>query len=98
MILPASKIKVVLVDGREFEGKLIGSDSKFDLAVIRIEADIDFQAIKVGNSVDLMIGTGEVERRRTARRTFRLTIAGLSSRQSRSQTSAPTPAIAAARY
>lgn len=56
VILPASKIKVVLVDGREFEGKLIGSDSKFDLAVIKIEAESDFPAIKIGKSIDLMIG------------------------------------------
>jgi len=56
VILPASKIKVVLVDGREFEGKLIGSDSKFDLAVIKIEAKSDFPAIKIGKSIDLMIG------------------------------------------
>jgi serine protease Do len=56
VILPASKIKVALVDGREFEGKLIGSDSKFDLAVIKIEAESDFPAIKIGKSIDLMIG------------------------------------------
>jgi serine protease Do len=56
VILPASKIKVALADGREFEGKLIGSDSKFDLAVIRIEGDENFQAVEVGKSVDLMIG------------------------------------------
>ncbi len=56
VILPASRIKVVLVDGREFEGKLIGSDSKFDLAVIRIDANKNFPAIKVGKSADLMIG------------------------------------------
>jgi serine protease Do len=56
VILPASKINVVLADGGEFEGKLIGSDSKFDLAVIRIEGNNDFPAINMGKSKDLMIG------------------------------------------
>jgi serine protease Do len=56
VILPASKIKVVLADGGEFEGKLIGSDSKFDLAVIRIEGNENFPAVNTGKSSDLMIG------------------------------------------
>lgn len=38
VIHEAREIKVVLPDGREFEGKFIGSDPSVDLAVVKIEA------------------------------------------------------------
>jgi len=39
VIHDAEEIKVVLPDGREFEGKLIGSDPSVDLAVVKMEAE-----------------------------------------------------------
>ena len=56
VILRAAKIRVTLLDGREFEGKLIGSDSESDLAVIRIVGEEPFPTINMGSSKDLMIG------------------------------------------
>ncbi len=56
VILRAAKIKVTLLDGREFEGKLIGSDPESDLAVIRIVGEGPFPTIEMGTSDDLMIG------------------------------------------
>ncbi len=56
VILKASKIKVILADGREFEGKLIGSDPKSDIAVLKIESEDELPIISMGSSNDLMIG------------------------------------------
>jgi serine protease Do len=56
VILRAAKIKVSLLDGREFEGKLIGSDPGSDLAVIRVLGQGPFPTITMGTSEDLMIG------------------------------------------
>jgi serine protease Do len=54
----ADEIKVQLSDKREFKGKIIGTDLKTDLAVIKIDADNlpflklgDSDAIKVGETV-----------------------------------------------
>jgi serine protease Do len=56
VILRADEIKVTLRDGREFEGKLIGSDPESDLAVVKVEGQAPFPTIKMGTSEDLMIG------------------------------------------
>lgn len=56
VILRAERIKVTLVDGREFDGRLIGSDPESDLAVIRIVGKGAFPTIRMGTSKDLMIG------------------------------------------
>ncbi len=51
----ARQIKVTLTDGRQFEGKLIGSDPNFDLAVIRIEG-ANLPVAAIGNSDELIVG------------------------------------------
>lgn len=51
----ADEIKVVLFDKREFDGKIIGTDSKTDLAVIKIEA-IDLPTVTWGDSDKLRVG------------------------------------------
>jgi len=51
----ADEIKVKLSDKREFKGKIIGTDQKTDLAVIKIEAD-NLPVIKLGDSDKLKIG------------------------------------------
>lgn len=51
----ASDIKVKLSDKREFKGKVIGSDPKTDIAVIKIDAK-DLPVIKIGDSDKLKVG------------------------------------------
>jgi serine protease Do len=51
----AEEIKVTLADNREFNGKVIGTDAKTDLALVRIEAK-DLPAIKLGDSDKLQVG------------------------------------------
>jgi len=48
-------IKVSLVDGREFNAELIGSDKETDIAVIKIKAD-NLTAISTGKSDELRVG------------------------------------------
>ena len=51
----ANQVTVNLKDGRVLEGKVLGSDSLTDLAVIQIEAE-NLPVVKLGNSDDLIIG------------------------------------------
>jgi serine protease Do len=51
----ADNIKVSLMDGREFEAKVKGTDPQTDLAVITIDAK-DLQPIKLGNSDKARVG------------------------------------------
>jgi len=51
----ASEIKVVLNDGREFVGKVIGHDPKTDVAVIKVEAK-DLPAITFADSDKIEVG------------------------------------------
>jgi serine protease Do len=55
LVQNADKIKVVLSDKREFTGKVVGSDPKTDLSVIKIDAD-DLTSIPIGNSYSLRVG------------------------------------------
>ena len=49
-------IKVTLPDGNEFEGKIIGTDEKTDIALIRVDADYALPAVPLGDSDKLEIG------------------------------------------
>ena len=51
----ATNINVRLADGKEYKAKLIGSDAKTDLAVIKIEAK-DLKPADFGRSSDLLVG------------------------------------------
>jgi len=55
VIKNAEKIKVILSDKREFDGKVIGTDPKTDLAVVKIEAT-DLPTISWGDSDSLRVG------------------------------------------
>lgn len=55
VIKGAEEIKVKLSDKREFKGKVIGTDQKTDLAVIRIDAN-HLPVIKLGDSDKLKVG------------------------------------------
>lgn len=51
----AQKIKVILNDKREFDGKVVGKDPNSDIALIKIEAK-GLQFLTFGNSDNLKIG------------------------------------------
>lgn len=51
----ADEVTVTLKDGRTFTGKVMGSDPRTDVAVIKIEAD-NLPVVKVGNSDNLQVG------------------------------------------
>lgn len=51
----ANSITVVLSDGKEYEAKLTGADSRTDLAVIKIDA-VNLPYATLGNSSELQVG------------------------------------------
>lgn len=51
----ATKVSVVLKDGRQFEGKVVGTDPVTDVAVIQIQAD-NLPTLTMGNSETLQPG------------------------------------------
>ena len=55
VIEDADDVKVMLSDEREFEAKIIGSDPKTDVAVLKIEAT-DLPVLKLGNSETVEVG------------------------------------------
>ncbi|MBW2076567.1 MAG: trypsin-like peptidase domain-containing protein [Deltaproteobacteria bacterium] len=56
VIVRASKISVTLSNQQEFEARVVGTDPESDLAVLKIETDIELPALPMGRSDDLMIG------------------------------------------
>lgn len=52
----ATKIRVMLSDGREFPGKVVGTDPKTDLAVIRIDAKEPLPHVRFGDSDKVEVG------------------------------------------
>ena len=56
VVSKATIIKVTLIDKREFDARLVGSDIKSDLAVIKIETNENLPHVSLGRSDDLMIG------------------------------------------
>ncbi|HWP64611.1 MAG TPA: trypsin-like peptidase domain-containing protein [Candidatus Limnocylindria bacterium] len=56
VIQRANRIRVTLVDGREFDARLVGADADSDLAVLRIDADGRLPTVTLGSADDLMIG------------------------------------------
>jgi len=56
VVARATRIKVTLIDKREFDAQLIGADIKSDLAVIKIDTKESLPHVALGRSDDLMIG------------------------------------------
>ncbi len=56
VITGASNIKVKLLDGREFEAELVGSDPDFDIALLKLKGSDHLPQAKMGTSKDLMVG------------------------------------------
>ncbi|GAB4269872.1 MAG: trypsin-like peptidase domain-containing protein [Deferrisomatales bacterium] len=52
----ASRIRVTLSTGEEYEAELVGADSRTDLAVLRVEGKGALPTVEVGTSADLMPG------------------------------------------
>ena len=55
VVAQADEIKVLLSDKREFTGKVVGSDPKTDVAVVKIEAK-DLPTVPWGDSSQLKVG------------------------------------------
>lgn len=56
VVASAVRVKVTLIDNREYAGRVIGADIKSDLAVIKIDPKRPLPHVKMGRSDDLMIG------------------------------------------
>ncbi len=55
VVKDANEIKVILTDGREFTGRVLGKDRELDLAVVKIDAK-DLPAARLGDSSVLRPG------------------------------------------
>lgn len=51
----ADKVTVILKDGRQIEGKVIGSDELTDVAVVQVKAD-NLPVVSIGSSANLQTG------------------------------------------
>jgi serine protease Do len=56
VIVGGETIRVQLSDNREFEARLVGGDSDFDLAVLKIEDSGKLPFIPIGNDDSILIG------------------------------------------
>lgn len=56
VVARATRIKVTLIDKREFDAHLVGADIKSDLAVIKIDSKERLPHVALGRSDDLMTG------------------------------------------
>jgi len=52
----ADEITVTLPDKREFKGKLIGSDPRTDVALVKIDGGTDLPTLKIGDPAKLRVG------------------------------------------
>ena len=56
VISDADEVKVALADGREFESEILLKDKALDLAVLKIQDDEAFPAVRLGDSDALEVG------------------------------------------
>lgn len=83
VIEDASEITISLNDRREFKAKLIGSDKKSDVAVLKIKSDRDLPFLNLGNSDEARVGDWVVAIGSPYRLNFSVT-AGIISAKTRS--------------
>jgi len=51
-----SEYTIVMDDGSEYDAKLVGTDARTDLALLKVEADRDFTYVEFGNEDSVRIG------------------------------------------
>jgi serine protease Do len=56
VVARATRIRVALGDGREFEVTVVGADPSNDVAVLKIETDEELPYLPPGDSSDIMVG------------------------------------------
>ena len=56
VVRQAARIKIAMIDGKEYLARVIGRDPQNDIAVLKLESDGPFRAASLGRSNDLMIG------------------------------------------
>ncbi len=56
VVSDAREIRVTVQNGRQYKGRLIGSDTKTDIALVKIDAGNDLPAAPLGNSDELRVG------------------------------------------
>ena len=56
VIVHASKIRVLLDDNREYDAELIGADSDFDLAILKVDTTDPLPFVELSDDDDIMIG------------------------------------------
>ena len=56
VVAGAETVTVKLADGRSFDAKVVGTDPLTDLALIKIEADVDLPFVEFGTSKSLRVG------------------------------------------
>ena len=56
VVARAAEIKVIASDEKEYQAKILGSDPRSDLAVLKIETETRLPELQMGKSDDLMIG------------------------------------------
>jgi serine protease Do len=56
VVARASRIRISLADGREFDAQLVGADPNSDIAVLRADTDEKLPWLTPGSSRDLMVG------------------------------------------
>jgi len=54
----ANEIMVIFADGRKLKAKVIGKDSKVDVAVLKVESDKPLKSVKFGDSDKVRVGDG----------------------------------------
>ena len=52
----ATRVTVKLADGRSYEAEVVGADPMTDIAVLKIDADVDFPTVSFGTSEGLRVG------------------------------------------
>src|SRR5689334_1229825 len=86
----ADAVTVRLADKQEFRGRIVGSDSKTDIAIIKFDAPPDVRVASLGNSDTLRVGEWESPSATRSVSTRRSPSASSAPRVARTSASRPT--------